>query len=264
MRYLCAGVGPPLILLHGLLGYSFSWRYAIPALAEQATVYAVDMLGVGFSDRPAGLDCCLRSSAERLLAFMDAAGLPSCNLLGTSHGGAVAMMAAGLARERIENLILVAPVNPWSLRGSQMAAFLSNPLVAPMFLQVAPMMEVIHGLLLQSLFGDPSRIRPGTLEGYSAPFQIPGAFKYGISVLSSWAKDLKLLEELLPRIRHIPTLLIWGSEDRAVDPKSASKLLNAFDSSRLVTFEGVGHLPYEENPERFSQTVLDYLRGGHD
>mgnify|MGYP003946249201 CR=1 FL=1 len=72
MRYLRAGLGPPLILLHGLLGYSFSWRYTIPALAEQATVYAVDMLGVGFSDRPAGLDCCLRSCAERLLDYLPA------------------------------------------------------------------------------------------------------------------------------------------------------------------------------------------------
>ena len=259
MRYLCAGVGPPLILLHGLLGYSFSWRYAIPAVAEQATVYAVDMLGVGFSDRPEGLDCCLRSSAERLLAFMDAAGLPSCNLLGTSHGGAVAMMAAALAPERIEKLILVAPVNPWSVRGSRMAAFLSNPVVAPMFLQVAPMLESIHGLLLRSLFADPARIRPGTLEGYSAPFQIPGAFKYGISVLSSWARDLKSLEEMLPHIRRIPALLIWGSEDRAVDPRSAPRLLEVFESAHLEIFKGVGHLPYEENPERFSQTLLDYL-----
>lgn len=259
MRYLRAGAGPPLILLHGLLGYSFSWRYAIPALAERATVYAVDMLGVGFSDRPAGLDCCLRSSAERLLGFMDAAGLPSCNLLGTSHGGAVAMMAAGLAPGRIEKLILVAPVNPWSLRGSQMAAFLSSPVVAPMFLQIAPMLRFIHGLLLRRLFGDSKRIRTGTLEGYSAPFRLPGTFQYGVSVLSSWTRDLTQLEEILPRVRHIPALLIWGSEDRAVDPQSGGRLLKAFDRAQLVTFEGVGHLPYEENPERFNQTVGDYL-----
>src|ERR1700686_5551163 len=56
MGYLKAGSGPALILLHGLLGYSFSWRYTMPALAPYATVYAPDMLGAGFSDRPAGLD----------------------------------------------------------------------------------------------------------------------------------------------------------------------------------------------------------------
>jgi pimeloyl-ACP methyl ester carboxylesterase len=52
MRYLRAGSGPPLVLLHGLMGYSFSWRFAIPALAPLRTCYAPDLLGAGFSDRP--------------------------------------------------------------------------------------------------------------------------------------------------------------------------------------------------------------------
>ena len=94
MRYLCGGSGPPLLLLHGLLGYSFSWRFALPLLAEKATVYAVDMPGVGFSDRPSDASGSLRAQAERLLRFMDGVGIASCDLLGTSHGGAVAMMAA--------------------------------------------------------------------------------------------------------------------------------------------------------------------------
>src|SRR5881227_1968616 len=92
MRYLRAGSGPPLILLHGLMGYSFSWRFNIPALAKDFTVFALDLLGTGFSDRPAQLDCRLCSVAERVLQFIDAAGISSFDLLGTSHGGAVAIM----------------------------------------------------------------------------------------------------------------------------------------------------------------------------
>ena len=92
MRYLRAGSGPPLVLLHGLLGYSFSWRFNIPALAQPATVYAVDLLGTGLSDRPSQVDCSFRSIAESLLRFLDEAGVSTFDLLGTSHGGAVAMM----------------------------------------------------------------------------------------------------------------------------------------------------------------------------
>ena len=69
MRYLRAGSGPPLILLHGLLAYSFSWRFALPALAPFATVYALDQLGAGFSDRPKGLDHSMRGTALRVLTF---------------------------------------------------------------------------------------------------------------------------------------------------------------------------------------------------
>jgi pimeloyl-ACP methyl ester carboxylesterase len=258
-RYLRSGSGPPLLLLHGLLGYSFSWRFAMPVLAQQATVYAVDMPGAGFSERRADLDCCLRASAERLLRFLDAVGLASCDLLGTSQGGAVAMMAAAIAPHRVRRLILVAPVNPWSEHGKWLAPFVSGALVSALILRLGPCMEVAHDLALRRLYGDRKRIRPGTLEGYSAPLRIPGAFKYGLRVTRSWKSDLRELESALPRISHIPTLLLWGSKDRAVDPASAAVFSRQFKHCRLEIFPGVGHLPYEEVPEEFNQVVAEFL-----
>ena len=71
MRYLRAGSGPPLILLHGLLGYSFSWRYTMPALAPYATVYAPDMLGRVFrSAARASITRC-EATARRVLRFVE-------------------------------------------------------------------------------------------------------------------------------------------------------------------------------------------------
>jgi pimeloyl-ACP methyl ester carboxylesterase len=260
VRYLRSGSGPPLVLLHGLLGYSFSWRFATPALAQQATVYAVDMPGAGFSERPAGLDCCLRASAERLLRFLDVVGLASCDLLGTSQGGAVAMMAAAIAPQRVRRLILVNPVNPWSSPGRWRAVFLSSRPITPLFLRLAPHLRMTHGFVLRRLFGDPRRIRPGTLEGYSAPFSTPSAFANGLAVLRSWSQDLRQLKARLPRISHIPTLIVWGSEDRAVLPESAHELVRHFQNCRLVMLDGVGHLPYEEVPEEFNRVVAEFLK----
>src|SRR5271156_3160231 len=94
MRYLRAGSGPALILLHGLLGYSFSWRFTIPALAPYATVYAPDLPGAGFSDRGFALDHSMRATAKRVVRFAEPLRLSFVDLLGTSHGGGVAMMAA--------------------------------------------------------------------------------------------------------------------------------------------------------------------------
>jgi pimeloyl-ACP methyl ester carboxylesterase len=259
MRYLRGGYGPELLLLHGLLGYSFSWRYAIPALGQKATVYAVDMLGVGFSDRPPGLDCSLRACAERLLRFLDAVGVASCDLLGTSHGGAVAMMAAALVPDRVRRLILVAPVNPWSGHGKWLAAFFSSRVISPLFLTLAPHLKVAHSFLLQRLYGDTRRMRPGTLEGYAAPLAIPGAYENGLAVLRTWNQDLRELESVLPRIAHIPTLLLWGSLDSAVSPASATALSRNFKHCRIVTLDGVGHLPYEEVPHEFNGVVAEFL-----
>jgi pimeloyl-ACP methyl ester carboxylesterase len=259
MRYLRGGSGPPLLLLHGLLGYSFSWRFALPVLAEKATVYAVDMPGVGFSDRPPDANGSFRAHAERLLRFLDSVGVESCDLLGTSHGGAVAMMAAAMAPERVRSLILVAPVNPWSAHGRRLAPFLSSVPVSWLLLRFEPCLGIVHDVLLRRLYGDPRRIRPGTMAGYSAPFKIPGTLNYGLGVVRSWKRDLADLESVLPRIADIPTLLLWGSKDAAVSPDSAERLRQQFKCCRLEIFDGVGHLPYEEVPERFSSSVIGFL-----
>lgn len=262
MRYLRAGSGPPLVLVHGLLGYSFSWRFAIPALARHATVYAIDLLGTGFSDRPSGLDYSFKASAERLLRFMDASDLPACDLLGTSHGGAVSMMAAAMAPDRIRRLILVDPVNPWSARGKRLTVFLSNALIAPLFVALAPRLPMLHAFYHHRMFGDRRRIPADSLEGYLKPMRIPGSYDYAIGVVSSWNRDLKELESVLPRVKSIPTLLIWGTSDTAVDPASAAQLKQVFSDCQLVTFDGVGHLPYEEVPEDFNRVVTKFLSEG--
>jgi pimeloyl-ACP methyl ester carboxylesterase len=259
MRYLCAGSGPALLLVHGLLGYSFSWRFTIPALALRSTVYAIDLLGTGFSDRPRGQNYSLRASAQRLLQFMDKTGVASCDLLGTSHGGAVAMMFAAMAPDRVRCLVLVAPVNPWSAHGKRLTVLLSNPLVAPFFVKVTPHVRSLHEFYHRRMFGDPGRIPPDSMEGYRKPLRIPGSYEYALAVARSWNRDLGELESMLPRIARIPTLLIWGSLDTAVDPASAAQLKQRFRDCRLVMFDGVGHLPYEESPEQFNRAVTEFL-----
>lgn len=260
LRFQRAGSGPPLLLVHGLLGYSFSWRFTIPALADYATVYALDLPGTGFSDAPPpGMNCSMPASAERLLRFMDAVGISDCDLLGTSHGGAVAMLTASIAPERIRRLILVDPVNPWSAHGTILSVFLSNPVIAPIFIKLVPKLRILEGFYFRRMWGDPGRIRAGTLEGYMKPLYRPGAFKYGISVLRSWNRDLGGVKSALPSISHIPTLLIWGTLDAAVDPRSAAKLRSYLRDCRLLMMEGIGHLPYEEAPEEFNRAVIEFL-----
>jgi pimeloyl-ACP methyl ester carboxylesterase len=68
------------------------------------------------------------------------------------------------------------------------------------------------------------------------------------------------LARVLPRITHIPTLLIWGERDRAVAPASAEPLSRVFQDAKVVQIAGAGHLPYEEEPEEFNRAVLEFLR----
>jgi len=266
MRYLRAGSGPALILLHGLMGYSFSWRYTMPALAPCATVYAPDMLGAGFSDRPRGLDHSMRGTARRVLRFVENLGLESFDLLGTSRGGPVAMAAAaecvraGRTGPRLRRLVLVCPVNPYSSHGKWMAPFFGTRLGAALFRIAAEHMPFLFPYWHGRLYGDRSKIPPGALEGYKAPLAIPGLFEHGLSIVRTWTSDLLELQGLLPELASVPTLLMWGSKDPAVYASSMAALARHFANVQTVVFPGVGHLPYEECPEEFNRALIEFLK----
>ncbi len=259
-RYLRCGSGPKLLLIHGLLGYSFSWRFNLAALSERATVYAPDLLGTGFSDRPAKLDCSLRAQANRMLLFMDQTGIEQADLLGTSHGGAVAMMLAGMAPRRVRRLVLVAPVNPWSRHGRLFAQVLGSGPGALLLRTIQPCLRPTHRYFLARMYGDPRRIAAGTVEGYSAALTIPGTAEYLLGVVRGWQEDLRELERALLSITNISTLLVWGDRDRAVPLESAEVLASRFLDARLLVIRGAGHLPYEECPGEFNQAVLGFLK----
>ena len=264
MRYLRAGSGRALILLHGLLGYSFSWRYTMPALAPYAAVYAPDMMGAGFSDRPIGIDHSMRGTAKRLLRFIAELGITSFDLLGTSHGGAVAMVAAaeclsGNTGLHLRRLVLVAPVNPYSAHGRNLAPFFGTPQGATLFRVAIARMSFLYPYWHARMYGDRRRIPPGTLEGYMAPLAKPGLFEHALSIVRTWTQDLRELETTLPKLASIPVLLLWGSNDTAVYASSAEPLAKFFRNSKSIFFPGIGHLPYEECPEEFNQALIEFL-----
>ena len=109
------------------------------------------------------------------------------------------------------------------------------------------------------MYGDRSRIPPGTLEGYLAPLAKPGLFEHALSIVRTWTEDLRELEATLPRLAGVPTLLMWGSKDSAVYASSAVPLARRFTNSKTIVFPGVGHLPYEECPEEFNRILVDFL-----
>ena len=94
--------------------------------------------------------------------------------------------------------------------------------------------------------------RPGVMapEAVCFTWQVPGE-EPGIM----HAEDLRAL----PTIRDYPTLLVWGMRDRAVHFASAEPLRRNFRDARLVAFEGVGHLPYEEAPQEFAAALIEFL-----
>jgi pimeloyl-ACP methyl ester carboxylesterase len=279
MRYLKHGAGPPLILIHGLLGYSFSWRFTMPALAPHATVFAIDNLGFGLSPSTDGMDCSLLATAERVMHFADALGITDFDMLGSSYGGAVAIMAAALACERhistsnnnsrrsesnskskVRRLILVGPVNPWSPHGKRLAPLIGSALGSALFRNTIGRWRAFDYFWLSRMFGDSAKIPPDSLNGYRIPVLKNNAIAHGCRVIKHWTADMAVLEAALPKARDYPTLLMWGTKDRAVDFRSAERVRQNFQHVKSVTFDGVGHIPYEEAPVEFNRALIEFLK----
>jgi pimeloyl-ACP methyl ester carboxylesterase len=251
------GSGPPLLLLHGLLGGSFCWRFNIAEFSARRTTLAVDMAGMGISEVPRRTDCGMRAQSQRLLAFIEANGLHDIDLIGSSWGGGVALLLAAESK-RIRSLILVAPVNPWSDFGRGRVRFFSGRLGGFLVHCGLPFAGKLHEIGVERMYGDISRIRPGTLQGYSALLRRRGRAASLVNILRHWDADVAALHDAIPRV-NVPALLIWGSRDGAVDPRSSERLQQSLARSKTVMLPEIGHLPFEESPEVFNRLVLDFI-----
>jgi pimeloyl-ACP methyl ester carboxylesterase len=261
MHYQKAGSGPPLLLIHGLLGGSFSWRFNVADLGARRTTYVLDLPGQGISDAPSRTDCGMRAQARRISRFMDANELSEVDVVASSWGGAIALLLAAYDA-RVRSLVLAAPVNPWSVFGRDRVRFFSSRLGALTIRFGLPFSGPLQRTSVEQMYGDPARIRPGTMEGYCALLRRRGRAANLINIMRCWEHDLTALADAIPRMQ-VPTLLIWGSRDGAVDPASAELLRRSLPSCRLEVLPGIGHLPFEECPEVFNRLVLDFIeRGG--
>ncbi len=259
MHYLVTGTGRPLILIHGIIGSAFSWRRNMKPLAHEATVYAIDLLGLGESERVTGLDASMMATARRVIRFMDALGLEVADIVGTSHGGAIAMLLSACYPERVGKLVLVAPANPFSDVSDAIIRFYRTALGKWFVLQVPFLPQSVQDIALGRMYGDPARVPPGTLTNYVSALQTPGTTQHVMNILGCWFEDMEQVKELLPKLIDKPMLLLWGDRDRAVSLESAHHLHGIFRHSVLAVLEGAGHLPYEEMPGEVNSRLREWL-----
>jgi pimeloyl-ACP methyl ester carboxylesterase len=268
IHYSRAGSGRPLLLLHGLLGGSFAWRRNTQALSQRHTVFAVDLPGHGENDALCHLDCSMPAQAGRVSSFIERLNLEEVDVMGCSWGGAIAMFLAAQST-KIRSLVLVAPVNPWSKLGSGRIQFLNGPMGTAFLRLLWPVSGPLYRIALARMYGDPSRLSAGTVDGYRSRVMRPGKVNNILSTLRSWEKDVDALPAVIAKIKA-RSLLIWGTRDGAVDVRSAEKMMQGLPQCRLALIEGAGHLPFEEMPEEFNRLVLGFidqherLEAGHD
>lgn len=240
VRYLESGPGggneaPTLVLVHGLGGSALDWTFAIPALAREYRVLALDV--PGFGNTPAPPEGMSFSVLVRYLGgFMDALGVERAALAGNSLGGAIAIRWAAGHPERVRHLFLL---------NSAGLLYEAPPALEPQSREQArELVELVTGV---------ERRSPGfVLDGMIRRTGDPARRAY---LRSDEQTDVR---EDLPRLTA-PTTIVWGERDRLIPPDHSETLHSAIADSELIVLDGAGHVPQLQAPREIVRIFRERL-----
>jgi 4,5:9,10-diseco-3-hydroxy-5,9,17-trioxoandrosta-1(10),2-diene-4-oate hydrolase len=261
VRYLHAGSGAPIVLIHGLVGSADTWRRNIATLAQNHSVYALDMVNMGKSLHASDVDASLTATANRVAATMDALGISQAEIAGHSHGGAVALTLAALHPERVKRLILFAPANPFCSAGRHLIRFYTSSLGRFTARAIPYVPASLCRFAVGRMFGNAVNVDDEVVRNYLREISSPATIAHILAIVARWHSDMAGLRTQLKHLTRIPMLLIWGARDRAVTLASGRKLQQRLPDAELLVLATAGHLSFEEMPAECNRIVLDWLRG---
>jgi pimeloyl-ACP methyl ester carboxylesterase len=261
IHYVEKGEGDPLILLHGFLAWSFTWRHNVEMVAKNARVIAPDLRGFGLSTRHPERGHSLSDQVLLLDRLLEALGLKQVILGGHSMGGEVALRYAAHRPERVKALILVASsgyLKP--IPGRLERAVIRYPILGSVLVRAVMMNRRFTRMALGSVYRSAKAIASEDVEGYFLPARVRGAA--GALVRTLRDSDFGQGASHWQGLSH-PTLIIWGENDPLIPLSHGQKLAAELPGSQLLTFPDCGHVPHEEDPSRFNaavQAFIDSLR----
>lgn len=253
-NYHDVGEGPPVLLIHGsgpgVTGWA-NWRLTIPALAQRFRVLAPDMVGFGYTERPADVQYNMDNWVSHIIGFMDALGIKQAHVVGNSFGGGLALALAIRAPQRVSRLVLMG------------SAGVSFPITdgldqvwgyTPSLANMRSLLDVFafnRSLLSEDLarMRYEASIRPGFQEAFSRMFPAPR--QRGVDGLASPETAIRALPH--------QTMIVHGREDKVIPLSSSYKLFELIPRAQLHMFGECGHWTQIERAERFNRLVGDFF-----
>lgn len=248
------GGGAPVLLIHGSgpgVSAWANWRLVIPALAKGHRVIAPDMVGFGYTDRPAGIQYGMDTWVQQALDLLDALGLEQVDLVGNSFGGALAMALAIRAPQRVRRLVLMGSVGvPFAITEGLDAVWGYEPSFEAMrgiMDYFAWSRELVSDELAELRYQ--ASIRPGFQESFAAMFPAPR--QRWVDAMTSREADIRALPH--------ETLIIHGREDKVIPLSNSLTLAEWIANAQLHVFGHCGHWTQIEHNARFNRLVGDFL-----
>ncbi|MBD2055533.1 alpha/beta hydrolase [Oculatella sp. FACHB-28] len=248
----CRGTGTPIVLLHGFDSSLLEFRRILPLLAEHHQVWAIDLLGFGFTERVKGVPINPSSIKRHLYSFWQTAIAQPIILIGASMGGAVAIDFTLTHPQCVSKLVLIDSI------GFSGSFPLGRLLVAPLDWFAVEWLRYRKLAALNAVSALPNAdpVLIDTIRCSLLHQQMPGWNEAIASFTQSGGYS-----DLTPKIAqiHHPTLILWGESDDVLGTGDGERFRRAIAHSNLVWIQNSGHVPHLEQPKATVREILAFL-----
>jgi len=262
VAYTVRGAGSPLLLVHGLhaAASSYEWRSNVDALARDHTVYTIDLLGFGRSERPT-----TRYTPSLFIALLSdfvrqVVGQP-CALVASSLAAAYAIVLGARDPGRFPALVLIGPTGVVRLSGVPRASgdfariAVDTPVVGT---------AVFNGLVshrsirayLEASYADDSLVTDAMVDVHYRAAHQPGA-KHAPAAFVGQQLNVDVRDALRRLVQ--PSLLVWGEQAVMAPVEEMRGFLSLKPDFEPVIFSPAGDVPHDERPGEFNEAVLAFL-----
>ncbi len=264
------GEGPPILFIHGFGANTYSWNAFVGPLSKTHRVTCIDLKGFGRSPKPRDEAYSILEQSQLVVDYIRRHNLRDLTLVGHSFGGAVALVtvlellghgfavkdkspSTEISEVRPRKLVLIDSL-AYSQKLPSFLRLLRIPWISQIALDWVPLRLQIKNTL-GMCYHRSDRITREQIEAYVEPLKTPEG-RYGIWQTAQQIEP-ENMDEIIARYPRIdlPTLILWGRQDRVIPLVLGERLHEALPESKLVVIEQCGHIPHEECPEE----SLDHL-----
>ena len=249
IRYLEAGDSKDtIVLIHGLGASAERWEFVIPLFNKQYRVIVPDLIGFGYSDKPL-VDYTTEFFSNFLANFLGKIGLEKPNIIGSSLGGQITAEYASEYKDSIEKLILVSPSGAMKHSTPALDAYVMAALY--------PDKEGAENAY-KMMAAPGQQVPPRIIEDFVARMKLPNAKMAFMSTLLGLKNAQNIINKL--KTITIPSLIIWGENDPVIPIKYADSFVSSIQDCRFYRMDGCGHTPYVDEPDNFTNIVMNFLK----